>query len=146
MPKLILSGSEKDYSPTVLLVDDDDDEFELACFSFTASNFENKILWLKSGQELIDYLLQKNEFAETGHKNPILILLDLNMPVLNGKETIEKLKEVRDISKLNIVLLSNADKEYIKSLGLENLHYIQKPLNFEKLKEYVSTKPELSLE
>lgn len=137
MPKLTLFDPKKDYSTTVLIVDDEKEEFEATYCSFKASFLENNVLWLESGEALIDYLLMRGKYTESGHKNPVLIFLDCNMPSLNGQQTLEKLKELRDISDLRIVLLTAVHEETIKATGLGHMPYIKKPLDFEKMYEYV---------
>ena len=137
MPKLTLFSPEKEYSQTVLIVEDDEIDYELALRSFQDSKFANDVIWLDSGEKLVDYLLSRNDYAELGHSNPVLIFLDINMPRLNGKETLEKLEKYRDISDLRIVLLTNSDKEQVDSMGLAKMPFIQKPLTFEKMYDYI---------
>lgn len=137
MPKLTLFDPQKDYSDKVLIVDDDEDDFEITLYNFRESKFENEILWLSSGQRMIDYLLRQNDFEKTGHENPVLIFLDVNMPEMNAEETLELLEKSMDISQLRIVLLTNADREWLQNTKLEQLPYIQKPLSFDKMYEYV---------
>ena len=137
MPKLTLFDSRKKYSAKVVIVEDDEADYELALRSFRNAKFENEIIWLDSGNRFIDYILCQGEFENTGHSNPVLVFLDVNMPGLNGKETLDKLSLSHDISDLRVVVLTNADKEHLESINLNQFPYIQKPLDFDKMYEYV---------
>lgn len=138
MSKLKLFDAKKEYTTSILVVEDDEDDFEIVISSFRKSQLENPIVWLQSGEFLIDYLLCQNQFEKDGHPNPLLIFLDINMPKINAEETLEKLKSHHiDLANLRIVLLTNAEKEWVQTTSMKNFPYMQKPLTFEKLYDYV---------
>lgn len=141
MPKLKLADAAAEYSDRILIVDDDEIDFDLTQKSFNDAFFENDVLWLESGEELFNYLERKGRFTELGNPNPILILLDLNMPRVSGQEVLERLKAEGKLDHLRIVLLTNASADYIEESQLNQFPYIQKPLSFEEFLDFVMSEP-----
>ncbi|OVE81739.1 hypothetical protein BVY03_02825 [bacterium K02(2017)] len=137
MPKLELLDAEIDYSPKIIMVDDEEAHFLTTQASFKHANFENELIYLRSGYELMDYLLKKGEHAEDGHSNPLLILLDLYMPGFNGNQVIETILQNTQLPPQRISLLTTAKKEHVKSIGLKKMPYMKKPLTFDKLYQFI---------
>lgn len=138
MPKIILE-EELDYSDDVLVVDDDEDDFILFSYKIKKANIENNLVWINSGNDLINYLQCKGEYKSNGHKNPLLIFLDVNMPELNAEETLNQIQAFRNISELRIILLTNADREFIGTSSLKDIPYAQKPLKLESICDYIES-------
>ncbi|MCE3232209.1 MAG: response regulator [Rickettsiaceae bacterium] len=126
-------------SQPILIVEDSEDDFDATRRAFTKANLLNPIEHAVSGDKALEYL--KNE----GNCKPGLILLDLNMPGLDGRMTLEIIKQHRNLKKIPVVILTTSDDERdVKAcyeLGANT--YIQKPVDFDglicaikQLKEY----------
>lgn len=120
----------------ILYVEDDlDDRFFLneSAISFS---LPAEITYASDGIEAIDYLKKSN------NKNlPSLIVLDLNMPKLDGKETLEIIKEDPDYSKIPVIVLSTSenkeDKDFCKSKGV--ISYLIKPGHFSEYEKIIKS-------
>ena len=114
----------------ILCIDDDPDDLELlieACHKIDPSH---KIEVATNGYKGLDKLqeMKKNDDL------PCLVVLDINMPGLNGKETLTEIKKDSDLSKVHIVIFSTSnssvDKLFFQSKGVE---YMTKPLDYASL-------------
>jgi CheY-like chemotaxis protein len=126
-------------SQPILVVDDSTDDFEATKRAFGKANLHNPIKHARSGEVALAYL--RSEDAT----RPGLILLDLNMPGLDGRKTLEIIKRTPNLKKIPVVILTTSDDERdVKAcyeLGANT--YVQKPVDFDgliaavqRLKEY----------
>jgi two-component system response regulator len=113
----------------ILIVEDSEDDFEATKRAFSKANLRNIIVHAASGEEALAYLR-----AENGAK-PGLILLDLNMPGIDGRKTLEIIKKTDGLRKTPVIVLTtSSDERDIKAcyeLGANT--YIQKPVDFDGL-------------
>lgn len=126
----------------ILLVEDNEDDYEATARSFKKSHFMNPIKWCKNGQDALDYLNKQGNYSnDNQHVLPALILLDLNMPGLDGRQTLERIKKNPILKYIPVVVLTTSadskDIEQCYQLGVST--YVQKPLNFDRLAEAVRT-------
>lgn len=123
----------------ILIVEDSEDDYDATRRAFTKANLRNPIRHAVSGEEALEYLRAASE------AKPGLILLDLNMPGLDGRRTLGIIKQDKALKKIPVVILTTSDDERdIKDcyeLGANT--YIQKPVDFDglisalkQLKEY----------
>lgn len=125
---------------TILLVEDNEDDVELTLLAFKKNNFTNSFVVLRDGAEAIDYLLGnvQKQIQPSGLK-PALILLDLNLPKINGIEVLRHLRS-NEISKLiPVVVLSTSKdrKDILLSYKNGANSYIIKPVDFSDFLETV---------
>lgn len=137
MSKLLLKDNTVNLSNDIIMVDDDELDFIVTQRSFKMSYLENEMHWMDSGEKLINHLFEKDPISKDKNTPPLLIFLDVSMPIKDGKETIDEIKKHTDISKFNIVLLTGSDQVSIQQKGLGDFPYIRKPLTFEKLYNYI---------
>lgn len=118
---------------TILLVEDNEDDFEATTRSLRKNHVMNPIRWCKSGQQALDYLLGGSS------EKPDLILLDLNMPGIDGRQVLTILKNDPKTKSIPVVILTTsndpADVENCYEIGAST--YIQKPVRFEDLHEAI---------
>jgi two-component system response regulator len=123
----------------ILIVEDSDDDFEATKRAFTKANLRNPIDHAYSGEEALAYLKSSTQLK------PGIILLDLNMPGMDGRRTLDIIKQDKNLKKIPVVILTTSDDERdVKAcyeLGANT--YIQKPVDFDglisaikQLKEY----------
>ena len=122
--------------PSILIVEDNQDDCEATMRSLKKSRFLNPVDWCKNGKEAWDYLSTKKE-----NELPDLILLDLNMPGLDGRQLLAKMKNSERLRQIPVVILTtSADSRDIdKCYDLGASTYIQKPVSFEGLTEAIRT-------
>lgn len=125
---------------TILLVEDNVDDYEAAIRSFKQAHLDNPVQWCKSGRDALDYLKREGAYASrTGGRPPALILLDLNMPGIDGRKTLSLVKQDDELRKIPVVILTTSaderDIEQCYALGAST--YIQKPVDFEGLVEAI---------
>ncbi|HEY8937313.1 MAG TPA: response regulator [Cyclobacteriaceae bacterium] len=119
---------------TILLVEDNPADAELAIRAFQKNNFSHRIVHLEDGQEALDYLY------DAAHEMPRLILLDVKMPKVNGIEVLRKLKSDQKKKVIPVVMLTSSkeDRDIIDSYQLGVNAYIVKPVNFVQFTEAVT--------
>jgi CheY-like chemotaxis protein len=122
---------------TILICDDDEDDRMLTQQALEAAHVSNSIRFVEDGEQLLDYLYQRGQYAgETGlAPRPGLILLDLNMPKLDGREALKAIKEDKSLHDIPIVVLSTSrlDEDIIRSYHLGVNSFITKPVTFSGL-------------
>ena len=126
----------------ILLVEDNQDDYEATVRSLKKNHFINPIQWCKNGQEALDYLYQRGSFTDrTDTQKPDLILLDLNMPGIDGRQVLKSLKEDPEMRSIPVVVLTTSKdyKDIDKCYDLGASTYIQKPVDFEGLTSAIRT-------
>jgi CheY-like chemotaxis protein len=118
------------------MVDDDKDDRMMTEKALRKNRVINPMLFLEDGEELMDYLRRKGKFsAPGGAPTPCFILLDLNMPKMDGRKALELLKADPAFRSIPVVILttSQAEEDIVKSYNLGANSFITKPVNFENL-------------
>jgi CheY-like chemotaxis protein len=119
---------------TILVCDDDEDDRMLTQQALEDAHVSNDIRFVEDGEQLLDYLFQRGAYAgETGKApRPGLILLDLNMPKMDGREALKLIKEDATLRDIPIVVLSTSrlDQDIIRSYQLGVNSFITKPVTF----------------
>jgi two-component system response regulator len=122
--------------PTILLVEDNIDDYNATIRSFKAAHLHNPIHWCKTGTEALDYLKHQGTYAQSpAGMMPALVLLDLNMPGLDGKKVLAAAKQDIMLKKIPIIILttSSDDRDVTQCYELGASTYIQKPVDFDGL-------------
>lgn len=116
------------------MADDDPDDQILLQEALKENNIPNSVNFVENGEELIDFLHKRGKF-EGVDAVPGLILLDLNMPKMDGRQALKLLKADPDLRKIPIVVLttSRADSDILECYDLGVNSFISKPVNFAEL-------------
>ncbi|GER90497.1 hypothetical protein KDW_46590 [Dictyobacter vulcani] len=110
-------------SIVILMADDDEDDILLTQKALQKGKLLNTLYSVSNGEELLDYLLHRNKYADTDNSSaplPGLILLDLNMPKKDGREALREIKnhpELRDIP-IVVFTTSKAEEDIYRSYKL----------------------------
>jgi CheY-like chemotaxis protein len=124
---------------TILICDDDEDDRALTQQALEDAHISNALRFVEDGEQCLDYLYQRGEFAgETGlAPRPGLILLDLNMPKLGGREVLTAIKQDPALLDIPVVVLSTSrhDEDIARSYQLGVNSFITKPVTFSGLVE-----------
>ena len=121
---------------TILMADDDDEDYMLTVDAFHEARISNPMYRVKNGEELMEYLLLKGKYPSREEAPlPSLILLDLNMPRKDGREALQEILAHVDLRRIPIVVMTTSDaKEDISQcyeIGANS--YIVKPVTYEGL-------------
>ncbi|HMJ60013.1 MAG TPA: response regulator [Gemmatimonadales bacterium] len=119
---------------TILICDDDEDDRLLTRQALEDAHVSNTVKFVEDGEQLLDYLYQRGEYAgETGKApRPGLILLDLNMPNMDGREALKVIKGDDSLRDIPVVVLSTSalDEDIVRSYKLGVNSFITKPVTF----------------
>ena len=120
----------------ILLAEDDDDDYFLTCQALKENRLLNEISRVKDGEELMRYLRHGGEFSRGKQApEPSLILLDLNMPKMDGREALREIKADPVLHHIPVVVLttSRAEEDVVRSYEFGVNSFITKPLTFQGL-------------
>ena len=120
---------------TILLVEDNPDDEMLTLRALKKNNILNKVIVARDGAQALDLLFGTDESGDNKLSClPQLILLDLNLPKINGLEVLKKIRSHERTRLLPVVILttSNEDRDRIESYKLGANSYVRKPVNFEQ--------------
>ena len=125
-------------SITILLADDDLDDCLLTTDALTESHLTNDLRIVHDGEALLDYLLQRGPYGAPGAApRPGVILLDLNMPRVDGREALAQIKATPALRLIPVVVLttSQSEEDVYRSYDLGASSFISKPVTFSALVE-----------
>ena len=120
-------------SVTILIADDDPDDRLMTKEALEESFLINELKFVEDGVELLEYLRRQGKFSEAQNSpRPGIILLDLNMPKVDGREALKVIKSDPDLKSIPIVVLttSKADEDIVKTYDLGVNCFISKPVSF----------------
>ena len=121
-----------------VLVEDRPEEAELIVLALDKTNFDKEFVWLKDGQEALDYFI--NPTQPQIDLLPKLIILDLNLPKVGGLEVLKKLRQKESLNGVPIVVLTtsnrNEDKKQAYDFGANS--YLVKSPDFSKFSDTVT--------
>jgi len=120
----------------ILLADDDEDDCLLARDALAESRLANELRTVGDGVELLEYLRREGPYADAAASpRPGVILLDLNMPRMDGREALEAIKADPDLRRIPVVVMttSQAEEDVVRSYDLGASSFITKPITFEGL-------------
>lgn len=116
----------------ILLAEDDPKDVELTLNALSEHNLANDVLVVRDGVEALDYLYHRGEFATRPDGNPVLVLLDLKMPRMDGIDVLKQLKSDAKMRTIPIVVLTSSreshDLETCYQHGVNA--YVVKPVKF----------------
>lgn len=124
----------------ILLVEDNPHDAEIALRALKKNHLANNVLVVHDGAEALDYLYKQGKFKNSQIINhPRVILLDLKLPKVDGKEVLRKIKSdpVKRIIPVVVLTSSKEEKDVVESYHLGVNSYIVKPVDFDKFVEAV---------
>lgn len=131
-------GSPDSGQPaTLLLVEDNPGDARLVKVAFKDANLVNTLYAVSDGEEALDFVYQQGEYADA--PQPDLVLLDWDLPRVDGEEVLTEIKDDPDLTHIPVVVLSGSDaqEEVIKSYTCQANAYITKPVEPDKFIETI---------
>ena len=124
----------------ILLVEDNQDDVEITRKALKQARLLNRLHVVRDGREACDFLFRTGAYAEPASApRPGLVLLDINMPRMNGLEVLKRLKADPELRRVPVIMLtvSRRDEDIIRSYEVGCNSFIQKPVDFDKFVEVV---------
>ena len=121
----------------ILLVEDNPNDEILALHAFRRFNIANRVHVVRDGAEALEYLFREGAYVGRGFENPKVILLDLELPLVNGIEVLRKLRGDPRTRLIPVVMLTSSSEEHdvIETYALGVNSYIVKPVDFDQFNE-----------
>ncbi len=123
----------------ILLVEDNPGDARLAREALREAKVHNNLCWVSDGEEALAYLRREGQHANA--VRPDLILLDLNLPRMDGRQVLERIKADEKLRRIPVVVLttSQAEEDVLKAYHLNANCYITKPVDLDQFIKVVKT-------
>lgn len=124
---------------SILLAEDSPRDTELTINALAYHNLANEVVAVRDGAEALDYLYRRGPFADRSSGQPVVILLNLKMPKVDGIEVLRQIKSDPLLKMIPVVILTSSreEKDVVESYHLGVNAYIVKPVQFEKFVDAV---------
>ncbi|HXC34384.1 MAG TPA: response regulator [Candidatus Acidoferrales bacterium] len=123
----------------ILLAEDNERDVELTLAALDEHNLANEVVVARDGAEALDYIYGRGQFA--GHANglPVVVLLDLKMPKVDGLEVLRQMRADPEIKHVPVVMVTSSreEQDLVHSYELGVNAYVVKPVDFQKFVESV---------
>ncbi|MBW0432077.1 two-component system response regulator [Leptospira yasudae] len=126
----------------ILVAEDDPDDRLLMRDGFRENNLINPLHFVKDGEELFEFLQNKGEYSDIlKYPRPGIILLDLNMPKMDGREVLKTIKTIPEFKKIPVIVLttSREEEDMLQTYDLGANSFIRKPVEFGAFMETIRT-------
>ncbi len=123
----------------ILLAEDNPKDVELTLMALEEHHLANEVIVVSDGAEALDYLYRRGKFALRDDTNPVVVLLDLKMPKVDGLEVLRTVKADDRMKKIPVVILTSSreERDLIESYKLGVNAYVVKPVDFRQFVEAV---------
>jgi CheY-like chemotaxis protein len=128
----------------ILMVEDDSNDVELTMTALEGHNLANEVVVTRDGEEALDYLYRRGNYATRSSDHPAVILLDLKLPKIDGLEVLRQVKSDDNLKMIPVVVLTSSreEKDLVSSYKLGVNAYVVKPVDFH---EFVNAIKELGI-
>lgn len=123
----------------ILLVDDSARDREMVLDALETYHLANEVVALRDGAEALDYLYRRGEFAGRAEGRPVVVLLDLKMPRVDGLEVLRQIKGDPGLKMIPVVVMTSSreEQDIVRSYQLGVNAYVVKPVKFQEFVEAV---------
>jgi CheY-like chemotaxis protein len=124
---------------SIMLVEDDPKDIELTLRSLAECNLANRVLVVRDGAEALDYLYRRGQYADYPEGNPVIILLDLKLPKVDGFEVLRIIRSDDKLKSIPVTILtsSHEDSDLIKGYDFGVNAYIVKPIDYHQFTDAI---------
>ena len=124
--------TEKGKIRNILLIEDDPRDVELTLTALEEHHLANKVVAVRDGEKALDYLYRRGEFKDRPPGHPIMVLLDIKMPKVNGLEVLKIIKADENLRTIPVVVLSSSREtpDLTESYKHGVNAYVVKPVDF----------------
>jgi CheY-like chemotaxis protein len=123
----------------ILLAEDNAHDVELVLDALEENHLANEVVVVRDGAEALDYLYQRGDYADRPKGLPVVMLLDLKMPKVDGLEVLRQIKGDPKLKVLPIVMMTSSreEQDLVRSYQLGVNSYVVKPVKFNEFMESV---------
>lgn len=116
----------------ILLAEDNANDLELTLAALAENRLANGVIVVRDGAEALDYLYRRGAYANRSDGNPVLVLLDLKMPKVDGIEVLRHIKKDDELRRIPVVMLTSSreEQDLLRSYELGVNAYVVKPVAF----------------
>jgi len=117
-----------------LLAEDSDHDVELTLAALEEYNLANEVVVVNDGSEALDYLYQRGKYADHHNGLPVVVILDLKMPKVDGLEVLRQMKADSNLKQVPVVMLTSSreEQDLVRSYQMGVNAYVVKPVDFQK--------------
>ena len=126
---------------SMLIVEDNPDDEALILRSLTKNKIKNDIDVVRDGAEALDFLFRMGPYEDRKLENPVVVLLDIKLPKMDGIQVLERIRADQRTKRLPVVMLTSSDgqEDKIRSYDLGCNSYVRKPVEFNEFTEAIRT-------
>jgi CheY-like chemotaxis protein len=123
----------------ILLAEDNANDVELTLTALRENKVLNEIVVVRDGAEALDYLYKRGDYKNRSGANPVLVLLDLKMPKVDGIEVLRQVKSDPQLKSIPVVVLTSSreEQDLVRTYDLGVNAYVVKPVDFHEFVEAV---------
>ncbi len=123
----------------ILLVEDNPDDIEITKRALSRSSVKSELYVVRDGQEALDFLYKRGEYADA--PRPDLIFLDLKLPKVHGHEVLARIKQDEKLRRIPVIVLtvSRSEADMVKAYDSGASGYIQKPVSSSEFIKVITT-------
>lgn len=116
------------------MAEDSKNEIELTLNALEEINLANEVFVVHDGEEALNYLYCRGEYADRSNGNPVVVLLDLKMPKVERLEVLREIKQDKNLKTITVVVLTSSrmESDLMKSYELGVNAYIVKPVSYQE--------------
>ncbi|MCK9203554.1 MAG: response regulator [Bacteroidales bacterium] len=125
--------------PPILYAEDNEDDIELTMSAFKECNLQNRVDIVRDGQQVLDYLNYQGTYCNREKERPVVILLDIKMPKLDGIQALRQIKSSESLKSIPVVMMtaSSLEADLVESYKLGVNAYVVKPIDYAEFLEAV---------
>ena len=123
----------------ILIVDDSLKDIELTIAALAENNLANEIIVAEDGEEALDYLYKRGKFATYENGNPLIILLDIKMPKMDGLEVLKRIRCEPKFKSIPVIMVTSSreEKDLVESYNLGANSYVVKSVDIAQFKDAI---------
>ena len=123
----------------ILLVEDSEKDIELTLAALEECHLGNEVVVVRDGAEALDYLKHRGPFSGQDYGRPVVVLLDVKMPRIDGLEVLRRMRADPDLQRLPVVMLTSSreEQDLVSSYQLGANAYVVKPVDFQQFVDSV---------
>jgi CheY-like chemotaxis protein len=118
----------------ILLAEDNEHDIELTMAALDEHNLANEVVVVRDGVEALDYLFHRGKFASHSNGLPVVVLLDLKMPKVDGLEVLHQMRADAELKHVPVVMITSSreEQDLIRSYQMGANAYVVKPVDFQQ--------------